>query len=518
MFFDRLGDPGDVPLIESVTVRLLFGQSSQGGWTYHCPTISEGEKRRLSAHLDKQAEMVARGELPKGPLPRRTPADLPREVREQLGRMTSKTAGGKGFLDRDDNSNTQFAILGLWVSRRHGLPVDPALVRAERHFRRTQNKNGGWGYLSGANRFGTASTPAMTCAGLLGLALGHGATGEATLRTDVAKPAPGSAKAARNVITDKAVTSALALLGSAIGNPRGKPGNLQAEVFDPIVRTTPDYYFLWSLERVAMAFDLKTIGTKDWYSWGAELLLAHQDPAGSWTGKHAGGGADTSFALLFLCRSNLAQDLTSVLRGRLKDPGPVELRANAFAKEETTEQPAKSGASTTGSNRPEPGPATASSIKPPPPPSSTEDQTREVQRLTDALVRAPEGRQATVLADLVQNKGGIYTEALAAAIPQLGGEAKQKARDGLVKRLARMTAVTLRDKFKDEDIEIRRAAALAVELKGDRQLIPDLIALLEDRERPVARAAQAALKEMTRQDFGEDSARWKTWWAAQKPK
>src|SRR4051794_38038160 len=34
LFLDRLGDPSDVPLIESLTVRLLAGQTSAGGWTY----------------------------------------------------------------------------------------------------------------------------------------------------------------------------------------------------------------------------------------------------------------------------------------------------------------------------------------------------------------------------------------------------------------------------------------------------------------------------------------------------
>src|SRR5262249_49752537 len=153
---------------------------------------------------------------------------------------------------------------------------------------------------------------------------------------------------------------------------------------------------------------------------------------------------------------------------------------------------------------------------------------REARRLADALVQAPAARQRAVLTDLVENKGAVYTDALAAAIPRLSGEAKQQARDGLARRLARMTAATLRDLTRDEAVEVERAAALAVELKGDRGLIPDLIALLEDPERPVARAAHAALKEMTGQDFGpaaqatpaergQAAARWKAWWARQKP-
>jgi len=63
-------------------------------------------------------------------------------------------------------------------------------------------------------------------------------------------------------------------------------------------------------------FNRRQIGGKDWYSWGAELLLDHQNADGSWM---AGGypGAmpivDTCFALLFLKRANLAKDLTKKL-------------------------------------------------------------------------------------------------------------------------------------------------------------------------------------------------------------
>src|SRR4051794_4543498 len=40
LFLDRLGDANDIPLIESMTVRLLAGQdASSGGWSYTCPRI-----------------------------------------------------------------------------------------------------------------------------------------------------------------------------------------------------------------------------------------------------------------------------------------------------------------------------------------------------------------------------------------------------------------------------------------------------------------------------------------------
>ena len=76
-------------------------------------------------------------------------------------------------------------------------------------------------------------------------------------------------------------------------------------------------YFLWSVERVAMLYDLRTIGGKDWYGWGAQILVHNQQPNGAWpTAFYHGNNPplNTCFALLFLKRSNLVQDLTNNLR------------------------------------------------------------------------------------------------------------------------------------------------------------------------------------------------------------
>ena len=74
------------------------------------------------------------------------------------------------------------------------------------------------------------------------------------------------------------------------------------------------YYYLWSLERVAVALNLDTIGNKDWYAWGSGLLLSNQEEDGTWQGDYGTGGVDTCFALLFLKRANLAMDLTALTR------------------------------------------------------------------------------------------------------------------------------------------------------------------------------------------------------------
>ena len=147
-------------------------------------------------------------------------------------------------------------------------------------------------------------------------------------------------------------------------------------------------------------------------------------------------------------------------------------------------------------------------------------------RLGKQLVGAPADQRQAVLEKLRDRKGVAYTQALAESVPQLKGEAKAAAREALAERMARMTAATLSAKLRDDDPEVRRAAALACAMKEMATHIPDLISLLEDSDAAVPPAARAALKSLTSQDFGAVTSRnrdgqarvasaWKTWWQKQ---
>ena len=119
-------------------------------------------------------------------------------------------------------------------------------------------------------------------------------------------------------LENPAIQNGLRALGQHIGTPSKDAAARPA---------MQNLYFLWSVERVAMLYDLKTIGGKDWYGWGAQILLANQQPDGQWNGgqQYTGEDAhlDTCFALLFLKRSNLVSDLTENLRLHMviRDPG-----------------------------------------------------------------------------------------------------------------------------------------------------------------------------------------------------
>jgi len=197
---------------------------------------------------------------------------------------------------RDDNSNSQFALLALWTARRHGVSTERVLVLAEQRYRQWQNQDGGWGY-----ERGRASAAAMTGVGLLGLAMGHGADFDRSGADQNMTPA----------FTDPAIERGLKRFATFIGNP--EPMNNKPAM--------QNLYFLWSVERVAMLYRQRAICGKDWYGWGTQSLLANQNSDGSWVSAPYPGRpdkcVDTCFALLFLRRSNLIGDLSTNINQRI---------------------------------------------------------------------------------------------------------------------------------------------------------------------------------------------------------
>ena len=57
------------------------------------------------------------------------------------------------------------------------------------------------------------------------------------------------------------------------------------------------FYGMYGIERIGVASGRKYFETVDWYQEGAEFIVKHQKPDGSW----GAGIPDTCFCLLFLC-------------------------------------------------------------------------------------------------------------------------------------------------------------------------------------------------------------------------
>ena len=92
--------------------------------------------------------------------------------------------GAMMMFGAGDLSLTQFAVLGLWVARKHHLPVDRSLLLAEAHVRSCQAADGGWAY--SGTMMGT--TDSMTCSGLMELAVGRAVGQPQGGKTEAADP------------------------------------------------------------------------------------------------------------------------------------------------------------------------------------------------------------------------------------------------------------------------------------------------------------------------------------------
>lgn len=288
LFMDRLGASEDQTLIRRLALRLIANQTPSGDWNYNSSNLlSTSDEHDLFTALT--AIRSKSGRLPSG---------LSEQVRQVSAlRSYSKSKPAPEF-SAGDNSNTQFVILALWVAHRHDLPVEPALALVDQYLRRTQQKDGSWFYSPNQ----PMSPASMTCAGLLGLAVGRG------IDTKIAAV---NATAPANSFTDPAIEKGMRFV-------RGILEQRQVRQTDqlPVVASIGKLYFLWSLARVAMIYDLQTFGDLDWYAWASAILLHTQQPDGSWMDAHS-QMVDTCFALLVLERVNVAKDLTTDLRDKI---------------------------------------------------------------------------------------------------------------------------------------------------------------------------------------------------------
>ncbi|HTN00743.1 MAG TPA: prenyltransferase/squalene oxidase repeat-containing protein, partial [Planctomycetaceae bacterium] len=118
LLLSRVGDRQDRGQIRTMGARLLAGQTKSGGWSYSNPEVDAS-------------------------------------IFSDLRKIEKKDGAG-------DNSNTQFAVLGLWVSSRYGVPIDDAMIEVAARFVGEQKDDGGWPYTSKDE--GSRNT--MTSAGL----------------------------------------------------------------------------------------------------------------------------------------------------------------------------------------------------------------------------------------------------------------------------------------------------------------------------------------------------------------
>jgi hypothetical protein len=184
-----------------------------------------------------------------------------------------------------DNSNSQYALLGLYAGRQAGAKVDDAVWQAIFDFyKRTQLAEGGWNYGYGQ----LAPRLTMSVAGLCGLEI----AGQQINMTRRRLRADGSDPECGKYAENEPIRKALDFLES------------QFQFRDPLGHT---FYHIYGIERAGRLTGRRTIGGRDWYRDGCKFLLDLQHEEGSWYTSNGSQGESTpviatSFALLFLSK------------------------------------------------------------------------------------------------------------------------------------------------------------------------------------------------------------------------
>lgn len=271
LILSRVGDRQDRTIIRGLGAKLLAGQTTSGGWSYSCPATDAS-------------------------------------VLQDPKRIDRKEGAG-------DNSNTQFAVLGLWVASRYGVPIDDAMKEVGSRFVNTQNEDGGWGY-SIKDKKPDPSGQAMTPAGLFCLTVSRATKIRAQLKERSATTSKGEKE---TLLSDPKYAKGLKQVGAYAGQIG--PGSAR--------------YFIWAIERIGVLLGQEKLEDVDWFKQGSDALIKSQKPDGSWpSDKPESMLADTCFASLFLRKANLGSDISRLLQGQPEKAFSIANRPDV-AREET---------------------------------------------------------------------------------------------------------------------------------------------------------------------------------------
>jgi hypothetical protein len=178
--------------------------------------------------------------------------------------------------NRADHSNTHYGMLGMWEAAKRGVAVRRDFwLNAQHYFLDAQNRDGGWGYATGPPDEVSASTASMTAAGL-------------TVLLIVQQQAHRERTSPHEPLAD-GIARGLDWLDARFTGHTNHGVNAWT------------YYYLYAIERVALAGGVKMLNRRDWYEVGADYILRDQDDDGSIDRNVV----RSAFALLFLSRGRV---------------------------------------------------------------------------------------------------------------------------------------------------------------------------------------------------------------------
>ena len=227
--------------------------------------------------------------------------------------LRQKTQGAWGYGDGShattcDTSMTQYAVLGLWAAKGNGIAVpERVVVAAANWLIRTQDPSGGWGYQGndpGEFRR-VAQTPlrrSLAAAGLGSSFICADLLGMRTERPDRSIEGLPAAFMRLPEKVDKKQRDVDAFEPKRLRQAHADGNRWTAQNFG----FEPDawlYYYMYGLERCMSFRELvegKSVGD-EWYDRGVAHLTEAQHADGHWE-SNAGPLVDTAFAILFLMR------------------------------------------------------------------------------------------------------------------------------------------------------------------------------------------------------------------------
>jgi hypothetical protein len=211
-------------------------------------------------------------------------ADWLMRARNQNGSWSYGLQPRGGF----DNSNTQYAILGLHAAQEAGVKIPAEFWdRCRQHWVHYQANTGSWGYT------GPASSRSMTVAGVSSLVIA-----QQHLPTVKAGTVEGKRIDCRGPREDKPLQKGIEWLGRNIASGGRLVGARNESHY---------FYYLYGLERAGRLTGRRFFANTDWYRRGAQYLVAQQQADGSWesNGLISRRLWDTAFALLFLSKGRI---------------------------------------------------------------------------------------------------------------------------------------------------------------------------------------------------------------------
>jgi hypothetical protein len=221
------------------------------------------------------------------------------------GRWTYGTSAER-VVGSGDNSNTQFAMLGLHAASQAGVRIPRTFWdRCRTYWAKEQARSGAWGYTPGS------ASGSMTAAGVASLII-------ANREWERAKPEAREGRPIRcsGTMVDEHVQRGLEWMGRNF-SVRLHPGGNNMWY----------YYYLYGLERAGRLSGQRFFGEHDWYRVGVRALTSSpnygQRPDGSWGGQvgdvPAGRIINTSFALLFLSKGRIPILVNKLMHGPGQD-------------------------------------------------------------------------------------------------------------------------------------------------------------------------------------------------------